>query len=309
MDCTNNLEKLLNEYRNQKPPLFTKKIQFLGVRGFDVYNISTAFNYQGDEYIAGRVEKRHSEVSTVRFFKRIGVDIYEATTTVIKNLQDPFVEIIDGQLLVGGTEIYPNALGQIDSWRTVFYQGSTFSNFKKIIEAPLKMKDVRIQIGNAYYVLTRPQGGVARWGKIGFGIAHSLAEITTDFIEKAPLIDDLFGDDCWGGANQIHVLKNGYLGVLGHVAKMSQGDIRHYYGMTFAINPDTRARTPMKIILERANFASGASKRLDLMDVLFVGGLNRHDDGSATVYTGVSDAEAHYAIIADPFLEYEELSK
>jgi hypothetical protein len=303
-----NLDNLLAAHRANTRIKATKKIQFLGVRGFDVYNISSEFVFEGERYIAGRVEKRDSEISTVRFFKRIGTDIYEATREVIENLQDPFVEIIDGKLLVGGTQIHPDATGKITSWRTVFYQGTSFRDLRIIIEAPLKMKDVRIAKGAQYYMMSRPQGGDAKWGKIGFDSSDALYHITTEFIQKAPLLDDLFGDECWGGANQVHVLKNGMIGVLGHVARMSQGDIRHYYGMTFALDPISRKRTPMKIICERSDFEQGAAKRLDLIDVVFVGGLVRNHDGTATLYTGLSDAEAHYAIIEDPFVEYEELN-
>jgi len=302
-----NLEVLLENHRRDKRIDHTGKLSFLDVDGYDVYNISHVFSWQGDSYIAGRVEKRDSELSTVRFFKQVGIDTFMATTTVLPNLQDPFVEIIDGELLVGGTEIYPNEKGEIHSWRTVFLQGKSFDQLTKIIEAPLKMKDVRIAKGEEYYVMSRPQGGSAAWGKIGFDKTYSLKRINASFIEKAPLIDDLFGSNCWGGANQIHVLKNGWLGVLGHVARMSEGDVRHYYGMTFAIDPHTRKRTAMKIICERNDFAPGATKRTDLVDVVFVGGLARLNNGKAMLYTGLSDAEAHYALLDDPFIEYEEL--
>jgi hypothetical protein len=77
--------------------------------------------------------------------------------------------------------------------------------------------------------------------------------------------------------------------------------------MTFALNPKTLEHTPIKLICERADFAPGAAKRPDLTDVVFVGGLVRHKNKTATLYTGLSDAEAHYAVIEDPFLEYEEL--
>ncbi|NCA97567.1 MAG: DUF1861 family protein, partial [Bacteroidia bacterium] len=125
---------------------------------------------------------------------------------------------------------------------------------------------------------------------------------------KSPLIDDLFDDKVWGGANQILILKNGLLGVLGHVAIMSQGDVRHYYGMTFALDPKTGKRTDMKIIAEKGDFGPSAAKRPDLVDVIFVGGIIRHKDKTASLYTGLSDAEGHVATIEDPFLEYEVLT-
>jgi len=36
-----------------------------------------------------------------------------------------------------------------------------------------------------------------------------------------------------------------------------------------------------------------------------MGGLVRHSNQTATIYTGLSDAEGHMAVIPDPFLEYE----
>ena len=49
-------------------------------------------------------------------------------------------------------------------------------------------------------------------------------------------------------------------------------------------------------------------KRETLNDVLFSGGLCRNEDGTATLYVGVSDAEAHYITIPDPFRKYERIA-
>ncbi|MFA5235388.1 MAG: DUF1861 family protein [Bacilli bacterium] len=303
-----NLDSLLESHRSRPGIVTTKRLHFLGLSGaVDVYNISRAFTWRGQEYIAGRVEPRDSELSSVRFFKRVGIDLYEALPLTLNNLQDPCVAFIDGFLLVGGTEIYPDESGRITSWRTVYYKGQSLDDLQPVIYAPMQMKDVRLAQCGRYYVMSRPQGGNAKWGKIGFTTSPDLSGITAELIEKAPLIEDLFDDDHWGGANQIHCLKNGWLGILGHVARMSEGYVRHYYGMTFALNPKTLEHTPVKIICERADFAPGAAKRPDLTDVVFVGGLVRHKNKTATLYTGLSDAEAHYAVIEDPFLEYEEL--
>jgi hypothetical protein len=302
-----NLNAFIEKHRSHPDIIQTKKINFHGFSGYDVYNISQAFVFKGKRYIAGRVEKRESEISVSVIFEQIAPFDYMATKWRFNNLQDPFVEIIDGQILLGGTEIYPDEKGHIASWRTVFYFGADFDALKKIIEAPLKMKDVRLTKGEKYYVMSRPQGGIAAYGKIGFQAADKLCDITTEFIANSPLIEDLFDDKVWGGANQILVLKNGLLGVLGHVAIMSEGNVRHYYGMTFALNPQTGKRSEMKIIAEKQDFGESDYKRPDLIDVIFVGGIVRHDNGTASLYTGLSDAEGHLALIEDPFLEYEEM--
>ncbi|NCA96536.1 MAG: DUF1861 family protein, partial [Methanomicrobia archaeon] len=256
------LNKLISEHRANPRVIRTDRLTFIGVEGNDVYNISHAFEWKGETYIMGRVEKRHSEFSHSVLFRQVAPYIYQATDFAIGALQDPFVAFVDNQLLIGGTEIYPNSEGHIDSWRTVFFQGHDFDSMKKVIQAPLKMKDVRINAHKGtYYVMSRPQGGVAKWGKIGFASTKDFSKITTEFIEKASLLEDLFNEKVWGGANQIHFLKNGLLGVLGHVAIMSEGDVRHYYGMTFYVDPKTGQRGPMKIIAERSDFAPGATKR------------------------------------------------
>ena len=302
-----NLNAFIEKHRSHSGIIQTKKINFHGFSGYDVYNISQAFIFKGKRYIAGRVEKRESEISISVIFEQIAPFDYMATKWRFNNLQDPFVEIIDGQILLGGTEIYPDENRHITSWRTVFYFGADFDALKKIIEAPLKMKDVRLTKGEKYYVMSRPQGGIAAYGKIGFQAADKLCDITTEFIANSPLIEDLFDDKVWGGANQILILKNGLLGVLGHVAIMSEGNVRHYYGMTFALNPQTGKRSEMKIIAEKQDFGQSEYKRPDLIDVIFVGGIVRHDNGTASLYTGLSDAEGHLALIEDPFLEFEEM--
>jgi len=48
-------------------------------------------------------------------------------------------------------------------------------------------------------------------------------------------------------------------------------------------------------------FLPGESKRPDLMDVVFSGGLVRDGQGKARLYAGISDAEAQVMTIDDPF--------
>ncbi|MGZ3687585.1 MAG: DUF1861 family protein, partial [Bdellovibrionota bacterium] len=66
----------------------------------------------------------------------------------------------------------------------------------------------------------------------------------------------------------------------------------------------TGSASPMKILLERSDLPqglAGKSKRPDLKDVLFSGGLVRHPDATATLYVGAGDAEVHRVDIPDPF--------
>lgn len=109
----------------------------------------------------------------------------------------------------------------------------------------------------------------------------------------------------WGGANELHRIAGGKIGVLSHIAGFDTEGNRHYYSTAFCFNPETGEYGPMKMIAERRNFQPGPSKRPDLEDVIFSGGLVRLGGGKAELYCGVSDAEGQKVLIDDPFDEYE----
>ena len=296
------VRNLLKEYRKNSNFLSTEKLKFVGetVVGKDVYNVSKEFVYNGKTYIFGRVEARNSELSlTVLFEKKDGV--YYETETKFSMLQDPCVAKINGDIVLNGTEVYANEEGQIYAWRTVFFN-DVFNKPNKFLQAPLKMKDARVyQYSGGYVAFSRPQGEKGGRGKIGYITAKTLEEITEQAIDDAPLINGMFDDESWGGVNDAVELENGNIGVIGHIASMEEGDIRHYYGMTFVLNPTTGEFSDLKIVCERKDFEAGEYKRPDLIDVVFMGGMNFNDDGTATLFTGLSDAEAHKGVIKSPF--------
>lgn len=300
--------ELLESFEKDNPGRTGKKLVFVNVDDMDVYNITAPFDIDGKKIIAGRVESRDSEYSKVMFFAFDGRAWSPVNKAKFFELQDPFFARIHNEIVLGGVEVWPdenkpNAL----LWRTAFYRGKNIDDLKLFAKGPVGMKDIRLaelsdgRIG----VFTRPQGVVGGRGKIGFTVIDSLEELNEEIIEKAELIDNQFDDDEWGGANELHLLKNGMLGVLGHIACFDDAGNRHYYSVAFMFDPNLRKSTPLKIIATRSNFEEGEYKRRDLIDVIFSGGLIRRGDGYAELYCGVSDAEAHMIVIEDPFLEYE----
>lgn len=301
-------EQLLKEFQADSQPVHAEKIVFSGVGEKDVYNISAPFEDEGELVIAGRVESRDSEHSNVYFFVERNGEWVPRENAPVLELQDPFFTAIAGELIVGGVQIFPHPInkGQL-GWRTVFYKGQSIAGLQEFAKGPDGMKDLRLvelkdgSIG----VLTRPQGEKGGRGKIGWTRISSLAELTLDAINDAPLLENQFIDEEWGGANEPHLLKNRLVGVLGHIASFDEGGNRHYYPMVFALDPETGEVSDMKLIATRSNFLPGPSKRPDLEDVVFSGGLVRKSDGSAEIYAGISDAEAQKITIVDPFLPYE----
>lgn len=298
-------EQLLKEYKLKETKFFEKeKIVFENVGDKDVYNISAPFMDENELVIAGRVESRDSEHSEVHFFvKRDGKWIPRENTKVFK-LQDPFFTFINGELVLGGVQIFPhptieNALG----WRTIFYKGQNINSLEESFKGPDGMKDLRLvelkdkKIG----ILTRPQGEKGGRGKIGFAVVDKIENLTIEVVENAYLLENQFTDLEWGGANEPHLLKDGRIGVLGHIACFDDNEDRHYYPMVFILNPETKETTDIELIATRSDFLEGPSKRPDLVDVVFSGGLVRHSNGSATLYAGISDADAQLITIVDPF--------
>jgi hypothetical protein len=294
-------------HRNGTAP--TGKFTFADIGARDVYNIAAPFELNGVTLLAGRVESRDTELSEVYFFRQDGDASWKPipNTPVFSHLQDPCFTFVNDELVLGGVSFPVTTPSGEVIWRMEFYWGKTLATLTPFLTGPDKMKDIRLKqlpdgrIG----VLTRPQGETGGRGKIGFMSVDRLEEITPAAIEAAPIFEHLFRPEEWGGANEVHNLKNGKLGVLGHIAYFDNQEHRHYYPMVFCVDPATGTATTPHIIAQRKDFPAGDAKRPDLVDVIFSGGLHRNGDGTATLYAGLSDAEAGWLVIKDPFLAFE----
>ncbi|WP_438351121.1 MTP-1 family protein [Paenibacillus sp. FA6] len=305
---TQSCKELLDQYKQQSSgPTNPQRIIFIGVGDNDVYNITAPFEDKGEKVIAGRVESRDSESSMVVFFVESGTGTWSPREGAPSfQMQDPFFTRIGGDLVLGGVETFPHpTIENALMWRTLFYKGSSIETLQFFFKGPDEMKDLRIVELNdgSVGVFTRPQGEKGGRGKIGYVRIPSIADLTIDVIEKAPLLTGQFHDDEWGGANELHVLQDGRIGVLGHIACFDDNRDRHYYPMAFIFDPNTENYSPMKLIAVRSDFLSGSAKHEFLMDVVFSGGLVRQLDGTAVFYAGISDAEGHRIVIPDPFGE------
>lgn len=300
----NTIENLLQVYR-ENSAAFGTRITLNGAGDKDVYNITAPFHWLGKEYIAGRVESRDSEFSEVRFFEKIETDKYQLVeNTTVLALQDPFVTFVQGELIIGGVEVFPKETDPtMLDWRTNLYRATSLTDFEQILAGPIGMKDLRIKelADGRILVLTRPQGEKGGRGKIGAIVIDSLAELTIEKIEAAPLLKRNFSGEEWGGGNELHLLEDERIGVLGHIACFDEASNRHYYACSFRLNEDFSQIEQEKIIAERANFAPSEPKRPDLADVVFSGGLIRNSDGTATLYAGIGDSDAQKLAIPDPF--------
>jgi hypothetical protein len=291
------------------------KLKFIGVDGFDVYNITAPFECGVKQIIAGRVEKRDSEHSKVMFF-----ELKNSVCTLIKDaqvfeLQDPSVSKIGDEIVLSGVEIFdhPTLIGCL-WWRTVFFRGKDIYSLKRFGEGPNGMKDIRlIDIGDKIGIFSRPQhpegkvDSLGGRGTIGYSEVEKLEDLNADIINKAILLENQLFSEEWLGANEIHVLRNRLLGVLGHVAMYDENRDRHYYPAVFAFDSENKTYSNLKIVADRAMFLDGPCKKADLHDVVFSGGIRKKEDNKAVLYVGTGDVESQYIKIENPFCEYELL--
>jgi hypothetical protein len=303
--------KLLKEYvQKDISTINPTKLMFQGIGNNDVYNITAPFVDGGFNLIGGRVESRDSEHSQVIFFAELNGQWMPHASAPVFTMQDPFYTRIGGELILGGVETYPHpTLANSLTYRTVFYKGRCITELKHFFTGPGGMKDLRLveledgSIG----IFTRPQGEKGGRGKIGFTCIATLDLLTIEVIENSPLLAEQFTETEWGGANEAHLLSNGLIGILGHIACFDELGDRHYYPMVFSLNPITGEYSEIELIARRSRFLPGPAKRMDLVDVVFSGGLIRNKDQTADLYTGISDAEAHRITIPDPFIKFEKL--
>ena len=192
------------------------------------------------------------------------------------------------------------------AWQMEFYREGLNGGFDKVLTGPPKMKDIRFLqlLDGRILVLTRPQGERGGRGRIGFCVVDSLIQACWETIESAPLFDHC-PEEQWVGANEAHLLTKNKIGVLGHLAEFREDGSRRYRSMVFCIDLETGQSSETEIIAERSDFPPGESKRPDLQDVIFSGGLLRLGHGWARLFAGLSDAEAGFLDLPDPFLKFQ----
>jgi hypothetical protein len=302
--------ELLRRFEKKEVCPIGEKLRFSGVGKNDVYNISRPFPMGDATVITGRVEAREARAdSHVMFFENQNDVWVPASGAPILPLEDGFATHIGDETIIGGVEVYPSPTGTDPrgiGYRTDFYRGRDLSSFQKFASGPDGMKDIRLAslTNSRIGVFTRPQGGSGGKGKIGYVELQRLEDLeNAQNLLNARIIEDQFAPEEWGGANELHPLPDGRIGIIGHVAYQDEQGAKHYYAMSFVYDPKMHRASGVEIIATRKNFPAGDAKTAKLKDVVFPGGLVRHGDGTATLYAGLSDAESGRLKLPDPFME------
>lgn len=303
-------EKKLTFERNAK--IYDRALlTFEGVEGFDVYNCSLPFTGKdGKRYIYGRVENPNEWAnSTVVLFEEIAPDTYaRVKDSMIYQLEDPFVQRIGGELVLGGTHVRKQR-GGIQTYYGYFYRGDE-SRMTYFTTGPDFMKDIRLvelpdgRIG----VFSRPRHGVYAGGaqsQIGFTVIDDLGKLDAEVIENAPYLTGLIGEGEWGGVNQAYLLGSGKIGVIGHLSyddHTPEGQhLQVYVNTAFLLDPVAGTVTDPVIIGTKGCYPPCPPKVPRLADCVFTTGILPRPDGKVDLFSGVGDAFEGRITIDDPF--------
>ncbi len=288
-------------------------LSFHGVPGFDVYNASIPFDWQGNRYIFGRVERRAEWArSWVRLFAESGKDAWTLVPdSMVYQMEDPYVAWVGEELVLGGTHVRYTA-GRVDTYYGYFYRGTDLHDLCYFTTGPDYMKDIRlVQLADGRLgVFSRPRSAEIkrRFGsesQIGFTVIDSLGGLTGEVIAAAPYIDGLFGRGEWGGCNQAYLLEDGLLGVIGHMSYLEATRAAQpnqvYMNIAFVFDPATHAVQDLQIIGTRPCYPDGPSKKPHLCDCAFTAGIVMRPDGQADLYSGIGDCQVGRLVIDYPF--------
>jgi len=293
--------------KNLPKTIQSAKLTFTGVdAGYDVYNCSIPFVWNGVRYIFGRVEPHDRWASSkVMLFRASGRDEWKRVLEFGSlDLEDPYIAFVKGELIVGGTRV-EKVSGLVKSYRGDFYRdnGRGPLHLEYYTSGPYRMKDIRLvelkdgRIG----VFSRPRGEDirAKYGSeavIGFTTIADLKELTPELVENAPVVEGIFGKDEWGGCNQAYLQADGTVLVAAHLCyqgapAVPDGPKRQIYcNAAFTLDPVTRKATHIRLVATRKMYPACEPKVQHLDDCVFTSGFVFNGDGTADIYTGLCDA-------------------
>lgn len=294
------------------PPAESSLLAFEGVDGYDVYNCSIPFDWEGSTFIFGRVERRGEWArSWSRLFIRTGPDTWRLVPGgMIYQLEDPFISRVGGELILGGTHVRMRA-GEIETVYCYFYRGSALDDLYYFTTGPRGMKDIRlVETGRGIGVFSRPRNEKVRAAHgsesiVGFTYIRSLSELTPEVVESAPAIGNMFARGEWGGCNQCYALDTGLIGIIGHKSypgEDEQGNMLSVYtNVAFVFDPSENRIVSERILATRASFPPGPAKRPSLRDCAFASGIVPRADGRVDLYSGLGDTMEGRVVVDDPF--------
>lgn len=299
--------------RHRLAEYYGELIHFHGVDGYTVYNATppvwvSVFG-KTESIIAGRVEKLNKWAeSHIRFFRRTddhNYDLIEEIPPIIDkdssiSIEDPSIVTVCGEIILGVVEAIPLSGNKYDI-KTRYCRGEDLSDLEQF--AVVEGKDSRIcpvEKGSIIW-MSRPQGSFGGLGSIGYCELSSVDDLASVTWRDVTLIEDLFLDGSWGGANEIHFSPShpSTIGVVCH------GAFQDIHGKVYFVFWAVIDRSTQKVVYViplalRDDFPPTNAKLQELERVVFAAGIQYPKAGPPRLYGGLGDAYQGYVPITHP---------
>lgn len=308
------IQNYIDEHVASKKKFEGRLLNFETNDGFDVYNCSVPFDYDGKTYIWGRVERRSDWASSVTLlFVADGDKFVRAEGSECYPIEDPFFLKIGDEYVLGGVHVVKDK-GKVKTYYTYFYRGTSPFNLKYFTTGPDYMKDIRLiplsdgKIG----VFSRPRNDEVKEkfgtvSQIGFTVIDNLDRLDADVIQNATLIPGVFASDEWGGVNQPILLSDGLIGLIGHQGyALFDGDFEYpiYVNTAYVYDPKANSLLMKKVIGVRSDYPYADPKNPHLIYCAFTSGITPAPNGNVYMYSGLGDSREGRIEIPDPFAAY-----
>lgn len=303
---------LLEDFARRLQPRDGKLLRFAGIGEKDAYNCAVE-TVNGERIVAARIESRVNalDAETRFYLERADGNCEEIPGAPVFAMEDPAIALIGGEIIVSGvcaewdknSDKEPQFFGiHFVGLHMLFYRGTCLDDLHLFAKGPRGMKDIRLRElpDGRIFVCTRPQGGDAGLGKIGYVIIDTLEELSPQRLTEAAIIPGMFAEGEWGGVNKLCILDERTIGFLLHIGSKGEDLALHYAAATCMFNLETKTVSRLRIIATRKNFPPSEAKESRLSDVVFPGGLLKEGE-DWILYAGLSDAVNGTTIIADPF--------
>ena len=304
------------------PELFTVPFDLpkKAIDSLTFYNPSKPIELQEGRLIAIRVEPQTKELSRVFFLiQKQGEYLWKPIENLPSiPLQDPFfLGEIEGKKLFGGVKFWQDEENPSRiAYRTCLWrledilEGATSSPGKPkepFFEGPKYMKGIRLLelAPGRIAVFARPQGERGGRGQIAYTEITSLSQLTPEVATNAPIIEELFRPEEWGGVNDLFLLEDGRIGVIGHIAREKEG-LKDYYPISFVFNPQTFRFSDLKILVSERDYLGPdylCKNPANLRYILYPSGYLPPAAGEerGKLYAGLGDFKAVEISLPHPF--------
>jgi hypothetical protein len=273
--------------------------------GLDVYN-PAPFELDGRIHLLGRVEPHDGKISHLAFFSHNGDGSslqYRLDLPVFEQSEDPFLKRINHRLVLGAVKVIvtkQNGEVGVEASHTSISVGDRLDEFQPLVNGPQGMKDIRLfqMTGSRVGALTRPEDKVTGSKDVGLAILGSFGEVSSRVLAEAPVIPGLRAprQGEHRGGNEGVALDNGFIGYLGHVARIGSDMYKEYYVETAQIDPKTLETSQHKIVACPDCFPGFTPKTPQHERVVFPQGIL-----NGYLYAGLGDAACGVLKIGNPY--------